>query len=81
VPLASGTDLDRQRSGIAIARRVNPRTWEIFMTISGAVSGCVSKTQLERCLFAGLTGRGLRVSTMKRVPDTINLEKPGSEHY
>ncbi|HYZ24330.1 MAG TPA: molybdopterin-guanine dinucleotide biosynthesis protein B [Rhodopila sp.] len=25
-----------------------------------------------------MTGRGLRVSTVKRVPDTIDLEKPGS---
>jgi molybdopterin-guanine dinucleotide biosynthesis protein MobB len=48
------------------------------MKVFSVVGGCAGKTELVRCLVAELTGRGLRVSTIKRVPETIDLEKPGS---
>ena len=48
------------------------------MKVFSIVGGCAGKTELVRQLVAELTGRGLRVSTVKRVPDTIDLERPGS---
>jgi molybdopterin-guanine dinucleotide biosynthesis adapter protein len=46
--------------------------------VFSVVGGCAGKTETVRQLVAELTGRGLRVSTIKRVPDTVDLEKPGS---
>jgi molybdopterin-guanine dinucleotide biosynthesis adapter protein len=48
------------------------------MKVFTVIGGCAGKTKLVRRLVAELTGRGLRVSTIKRVPDTLDLEKPGS---
>lgn len=48
------------------------------MKIFSVVGGCAGKTDVVRRLVAELVGRGLRVSTVKRVPDEIDLEKPGS---
>lgn len=48
------------------------------MKVFSVVGGCAGKTELVRALVAELTARGLRVSTIKRVPETIDLEKPGS---
>jgi molybdopterin-guanine dinucleotide biosynthesis protein B len=48
------------------------------MKVFTVVGGCAGKTETVRLLVAELTRRGLRVSTIKRVPDTIDLEKPGS---
>jgi molybdopterin-guanine dinucleotide biosynthesis protein B len=48
------------------------------MKVFSIVGGCAGKTELVRQLVVELTGRGLRVSTIKRVPDSIDLEKPGS---
>ncbi|MEH2558042.1 molybdopterin-guanine dinucleotide biosynthesis protein B [Bradyrhizobium algeriense] len=36
------------------------------------------KSELVRRLVVELTGRGLRVSTIKRVSDALDLERPGS---
>jgi molybdopterin-guanine dinucleotide biosynthesis protein B len=46
--------------------------------VFSVVGGCAGKTEVMRGLVNELTGRGLRVSTIKRVPDTVDLEKPGS---
>lgn len=48
------------------------------MKVFSVVGGCVGKTEVVRRLVAELTGRGLLVSTVKRVPETVDLEKPGS---
>jgi molybdopterin-guanine dinucleotide biosynthesis protein B len=42
------------------------------------VGECAEKSELVRRLVVELVGRGLRVSTMKRVSDAVDLEKPGS---
>ncbi len=42
------------------------------------VGECAEKSELVRRLVVELVGRGLRVSTMKRVSDGVDLEKPGS---
>lgn len=48
------------------------------MRVFGVVGGCAGKTEVVRRLVAELAGRGVRVSTVKRVPETVDLEKPGS---
>lgn len=48
------------------------------MKVFSVVGGCAGKTEIVRVLVAELTQRGLCVSTVKRVPDTIDLERPGS---
>jgi molybdopterin-guanine dinucleotide biosynthesis protein B len=48
------------------------------MRVFSVVGGCAGKTEIVRRLVAELTGRGLRVSTVKRVPESVDLEKPGS---
>jgi molybdopterin-guanine dinucleotide biosynthesis protein B len=48
------------------------------MKVFSVVGGCAGKTEIVRRLVAELAGRGLRVSTVKRVPETVDLEKPGS---
>ena len=47
------------------------------MKVFSVIGGCTGKTELVRRLVTELTGRGLRVSTIKRVPDTADLKKPG----
>ena len=42
------------------------------------VGECREKSELVRRLVVELTGRGLRVSTIKRVSDAVDLERPGS---
>lgn len=42
------------------------------------IGECREKSELVRRLVVELTGRGLRVSTIKRVSDAIDLERPGS---
>ena len=42
------------------------------------VGECAEKSDLVRRLVVELVGRGLRVSTIKRVSDAVDLEKPGS---
>ena len=42
------------------------------------VGECAEKSELVRRLVVELVGRGLRVSTIKRVSDAVDLEKPGS---
>ncbi|HEY1933863.1 MAG TPA: molybdopterin-guanine dinucleotide biosynthesis protein B [Acetobacteraceae bacterium] len=42
------------------------------------VGECREKSELVRRLVVELTGRGLRVSTIKRVSDALDLERPGS---
>jgi molybdopterin-guanine dinucleotide biosynthesis protein MobB len=39
------------------------------------IGGCAGKTEVVRCL---VEERGLRISTLKHVPDTVDLEKPGN---
>jgi molybdopterin-guanine dinucleotide biosynthesis protein B len=48
------------------------------MKVFSVVSGCAGKTETVRRLVAEMVGRGLRVSTVKRVPEVVDLEKPGS---
>ncbi len=48
------------------------------MKVFSVVGGCAGKTELVRRLVAELTERGLRVSTVKCVPESVDLEKPGS---
>ena len=48
------------------------------MRVFSVVGGCAGKTEIVRRLVAELTGRGLRVSTGQAVPETVDLEKPGS---
>ncbi len=42
------------------------------------IGECREKSELVRQLVVELTGRGLRVSTIKRVSDAVDLERPGS---
>lgn len=42
------------------------------------IGECREKSELVRRLVVELTGRGLRVSTIKRVSDAIDLERAGS---
>jgi molybdopterin-guanine dinucleotide biosynthesis adapter protein len=42
------------------------------------VGECAEKSELVRRLVVELVGRGLQVSTIKRVSDALDLEKPGS---
>jgi molybdopterin-guanine dinucleotide biosynthesis protein MobB len=46
--------------------------------VFSVVCGCAGKTEIVRRRVAELTGRGLRVPTVKRVPETVDLEQPGS---
>jgi molybdopterin-guanine dinucleotide biosynthesis protein B len=48
------------------------------MKVFSVVGGCAGKTETVRRLVAEMVGRGLRVSTVKRVPEVVDLEKPGS---
>ncbi len=50
------------------------------MRVFSVVGGCAGKTEIVRRLVAEITGRGLRVSTVKRVPETVDLEKPTWKH-
>jgi molybdopterin-guanine dinucleotide biosynthesis adapter protein len=50
----------------------------IVMKAFSLVGECREKSELVRRLVVELTGRGLRVSTIKRVSDAIDLERPGS---
>jgi molybdopterin-guanine dinucleotide biosynthesis protein len=42
------------------------------------IGECAEKSELVRRLVVELTGRGLRVSTIKRVSDAVDLERPGA---
>jgi len=42
------------------------------------IGECAEKSELVRRLVVELVDRGLRVSTIKRVSDAVDLEKPGS---
>lgn len=42
------------------------------------IGECREKSELVRRLVVELTGRGLRVSTIKRVSDAVDLERQGS---
>jgi molybdopterin-guanine dinucleotide biosynthesis protein MobB len=42
------------------------------------IGECAEKSELVRRLVVELTGRGLRVSTIKRVSDAVDLERQGS---
>jgi molybdopterin-guanine dinucleotide biosynthesis adapter protein len=42
------------------------------------IGECAEKSELVNRLVAECVSRGLRVSTMKRVSDAVDLEKPGS---
>ncbi len=42
------------------------------------IGECREKSELVRRLVVELTGRGLRVSTIKRVSDAVDLERAGS---
>lgn len=48
------------------------------MKVFSVVGGCAGKTELVRKLVAELSSRGMRVSTVKRVPDSVDLERPES---
>jgi Molybdopterin guanine dinucleotide synthesis protein B len=48
------------------------------MKVFSVVGGCAGKTETVRRLVAEIVRRGLRVSTVKRVPEAVDLEKPGS---
>ncbi|HTI80291.1 MAG TPA: molybdopterin-guanine dinucleotide biosynthesis protein MobB [Acetobacteraceae bacterium] len=42
------------------------------------IGKCAEKSELVWRLVVELTGRGLRVSTIKRVSDAVDLERQGS---
>ncbi len=46
--------------------------------VFGVVGACAAKSGLVPKLVAELTGRGLRVSTIKHVPDELDLDRPGT---
>ena len=48
------------------------------MKVFSLIGECAEKSELARRLVVELVGRGLRVSTIKRVSDAVGLEKPGS---
>jgi molybdopterin-guanine dinucleotide biosynthesis protein B len=45
------------------------------------IGDCRSKANLMQRLVAHLTGEGLMVSTLKRVSDDIDLDRPGKDTY
>ncbi len=48
------------------------------MKVFSLIGECREKSELVGRLVAELTGRGLRVSTIKRVSDAVDLERSGS---
>ncbi|SHJ90492.1 molybdopterin guanine dinucleotide biosynthesis accessory protein MobB [Roseomonas rosea] len=48
------------------------------MRVFGVVGGCAAKSGIVRNLVGELTRRGLRVSTIKHVPDDLDLDRPGT---
>jgi molybdopterin-guanine dinucleotide biosynthesis protein MobB len=48
------------------------------MRVFGVVGHCSAKAGVVRRLVTELRGRGLRVSTLKRVNDDVDLDRPGS---
>ena len=48
------------------------------MKVFGVVGACAAKAGVVRNLVAELTRRGLRVSTIKHVPDDLDLDRPGT---
>lgn len=48
------------------------------MKVFGIIGGCAAKAGLARNLVAELSARGLRVSTIKHVPDDVDLDRPGT---
>ena len=48
------------------------------MRVFGVVGACAAKAGIVRNLVAELTRRGLRVSTIKHVPDDLDLDRPGT---
>lgn len=49
------------------------------MKAFSVIGECAEKSELvRRLVVVELTGRGLRVSTIKRVSDAVDLERPGS---
>jgi molybdopterin-guanine dinucleotide biosynthesis protein MobB len=48
------------------------------MRVFGIVGACPGRTELVARLVAEVTARGLRVSTIKRVPDALDLDRPHS---
>jgi molybdopterin-guanine dinucleotide biosynthesis adapter protein len=48
------------------------------MKVFSLIGECAEKSELVRRLVVELTSRGLRVSTIKRVSDAVDLERPGS---
>jgi molybdopterin-guanine dinucleotide biosynthesis protein B len=51
------------------------------MKVFGVIGGCAAKTSIVQRLVAELSARGLRVSTIKRVPDDVDLDRPGSGSF
>jgi molybdopterin-guanine dinucleotide biosynthesis protein B len=68
------------------ARRLPPRPSsgldgaekDTGMKAFSLIGECREKSELVRRLVVELTGRGLRVSTIKRVSDAVDLERAGS---
>lgn len=48
------------------------------MKVFSLIGECREKSELVGRLVAELVGRGVRVSTIKRVSDAVDLERPGS---
>ena len=51
------------------------------MRVFSVIGSCAAKTSLVQRLVAELSGRGLRVSTIKRVPDDVDLDRPGTGSF
>jgi molybdopterin-guanine dinucleotide biosynthesis protein B len=48
------------------------------MRVFGVIGGCVAKMSVVQRMVAELSARGLRVSTIKRIPDDVDHPGTGS---
>jgi molybdopterin-guanine dinucleotide biosynthesis protein MobB len=51
------------------------------MLVFGVVGRCAAKAGVVSRLVAGVTARGLLVSTIKRVNDRVDLDRPGTSSW
>jgi hypothetical protein len=71
-PPTSGVDSRGPRNSAAFAGG----TRRCFVNVFSVVGSCAVKTEVVRGLVAEFVGRGVHVSTVKCVPETVDLESP-----
>lgn len=51
------------------------------MRVFSVIGSCAAKTSVVQRLVVELSARGLRVSTIKRVPNDVDLDRPGTGSF